>query len=382
MEFKAFFQTQRQNLLEQQGWRELRPRRGLDFCSNDYLGFTDNPNLRERVVKKMTDLSALGSSGSRLLRGQCESVEHLEERLAQMSGGAASLYFPTGYQANLALFSCLLRQDAVIFSDERVHASIIDGIRLSSCEKYIWAHNDLNDLEMLLRQKARSDRMNFVVVESIYSMLGTRAPLSELVDLCQRYGVELIVDEAHATGLYGSRGSGCVEAAGVTDKVFATIHTAGKSLGVSGAWISGSNELKQWMINRSRPFIYSTAPAMYQQLALLESIEFLTEDIRAWQQRFQQRQERMQGFLLSLQDQVKEVRGVDSPITAVILGENEKALKLMELMSEQGVDVRAIRYPSVPAGEALLRITCPLSRMVDELDQFEKAMVLALEDLS
>jgi len=372
MEFSEFYAKKKQELQDSDSWRNLKSAQGLDFCSNDYLGFALNLELKKRIIDKLKDYP-LGSGGSRLLRGQSPLTEQLEKQLAQFSGKAASLYFPSGYQANLGLNSTLFRTDSVVFSDERVHASIIDGIRLSSCEKYIWQHNDLSDLEMLLRQKARPDKMNFVLIESIYSMLGDLAPLKEMVDICQTYKAHLIVDEAHATGLYGERGSGLVEAAGLTDKVFATLHTGGKALGVSGAWVACGEELRSWLINSSRPFIYSTAPAYFQQIALMESVHFLSEKPKEWQGMFREQHAKLYEILKNYEDDKTRILGSGSPILAVIVGTNRRALDFMFHMQEQGIDVRAIRPPSVPEGEALLRVTCPLSRSDGDLEKLKTA---------
>lgn len=380
MEFSEFYLKKKQELQDTDSWRDLKSAQGLDFCSNDYLGFAQNLDLKKRIIDKLKDYP-LGSGGSRLLRGQSRLTEQLEEQLARFSGTEASLYFASGYQANLGLHSTLFRSDSVVFSDERVHASIIDGIRLSSCEKYIWQHNDLADLEMLLRQKARSDKMNFVVVESIYSMLGDLAPLKEIVDLCQTYQAHLIVDEAHATGLYGERGSGLVEAAGLTKKVFATLHTGGKALGVSGAWVGSSQDLKNWLINRSRPFIYSTAPAYFQQVALMEAIYFVSEKSKEWQQQFRRQHERLYQILKEYEDDQTQISGLGSPILAVIVGTNRRALSFMMQMQELEIDVRAIRPPSVPEGEALLRVTCPLSRTAEDLEKLKAAWRVAWRKL-
>lgn len=224
MNFEDFFQKKQKQLKESGLFRKLKLPCGLDFCSNDYLGFSENRELRLKIREKIS-LFPIGSGGSRLLRGHSPLVEELESKLAWFSGKPETLFFPTGYQANLALFSSLLREEARVFSDELVHASIIDGIRLSGVEKHIWSHNNLDELEFLLKQKAETQKMNFVVVESVYSMEGDFAPLRELVFLCERYHCYLIVDEAHATGLFGKRGSGRVEDTELCDRVFARIHT-------------------------------------------------------------------------------------------------------------------------------------------------------------
>ncbi len=379
MDFKDFFQKKKNQLKASHLFRELRLPCGLDFCSNDYLGFSENRELQSRIKKKIS-LYPLGSGGSRLLRGHSLLTEELESKLSWFSGKPEALFFPTGYQANLALFSSLLREEARVFSDELIHASIIDGIRLSGAEKWIWKHNDLNELECLLRKKAGNQKMNFVVVESVYSMEGDFAPLSELAFLCERYHCHLIVDEAHATGLFGKRGSGRVGDLGLCERVFARIHTGGKALGVSGAWITGSRELKDFMVNFSRPFIYSTAPSFPQQLALLEALNYFLENKESLKREFFEKLEFLQNAVSLLAEKFEfTMGGCGGPVTSFVVGDNKKALTLMRDMAARGYDVRAIRPPSVPQGRSLLRITVPLKRSFQEIEDFLKNFEKSLE---
>ena len=396
---KIFSKKKQKQLKEAHLFRSLRLPTGLDFCSNDYLSLSENPNLKLRIKKKFSLFPLLGSGGSRLLRGHSDLIENLESKLAKFSQKPSALFFPTGYQANLALFSALLREQGRVFSDQLVHASIIDGIRLSGGEKHIWSHNNLDELEVLLKQKADSRKMNFVVVESVYSMEGDFAPLKELDFLCAKYHCHLIVDEAHATGLFGKKGSGQVEELNLCQKVFARIHTGGKALGVSGAWIAGSTKLINFLINLSRPFIYSTAPASYQQLALLESIDYFSENQSSLKSLFFKKVKILQenlyqfckidpqvigGKTLSSSPSpfVFKVKGFGSPITSFVVGRNETALKLMEEMSLKGYDIRAIRPPTVPVGQALLRLTVPLKRSEFEIEKFIKDFKNSLETIS
>lgn len=362
---EAFFEKKLTEIEEASAMRELRSPFGIDYCSNDYLGLAENKKLNNQINQALTE-SKLGSGGSRLIRGHYPEIEMLESKLAQFSGKESALFFATGYQANVALMACLLREKAVVFSDELNHASIIDGIKLSGCEKYIWGHNDVRDLEILLKQKAKEGHLNVVVVESLYSMRGDQAPLQEILDVCEKYGAELIVDEAHATGLYGERGSGLVESHGLTDQVLATLHTAGKSLGVSGAWIAGSDKLIQYLVNRSRAFIYSTAPAHYQVKALEVALNFFTENKSELIQRFMSGLENFQTSIIEICGDQYPVNGLGGPVTSVVIGENQKTVEAMESLRENGFDVRAIRPPTVPKGESLLRITHCLPRTNDQ----------------
>ena len=403
MNFESFFKKKQKQLKEDSLFRQLRLPSGMDFCSNDYLSLSENLTLQSRLKEKFS-LFPLGSGGSRLLRGHSDLTEDLESNLAEFSQKSSALFFPTGYQANLALFSALLHEKGRVFSDQFVHASIIDGIRLSRGEKYIWSHNNLDELEFLLKKKADFRKMNFIVVESVYSMEGDFAPLKELDFLCSRYHCHLIVDEAHATGLFGKKGSGRVEELNLCPNIFARIHTGGKALGVSGAWIAGSNELIHFLVNLSRPFIYSTAPAYYQQLALLESIDYFSKNQNSLRSGFFEKVKFLQKNLkklcqsnlesrtqrqaypqatgekvLNCKSPAFKVKGFGSPITSLVVGNNETALNLMEEMSLRGYDIRAIRPPTVPVGQALLRLTVPLKRSQSEIEKFIEVFKSSLE---
>ena len=381
MEFEDFYQKRRAELKTAGLLRKPKTPHGVDFCSNDYLGLSVDENLRSQIIEKMSFYS-LGSGGSRLLRGHSLLIEELESELASFSKKQEALFFSTGYQANLALFSSLLKHEARVFSDEKNHASIIDGIRLSGAEKFIWKHSQMDSLECLLKQKSNEQKMNFVVVESIYSMDGDFAPLKDLVFLCEKYHCHLIVDEAHATGLFGKGASGLVEYLGLCERVFARVHTGGKALGVSGAWVAGPSELKDFMIQHSRPFIYSTAPGFPQQLALLESIRYLLKNKQQLIKDFFGKVKLFQDFIIPLAEKFDfQVGGRGGPVTSFVVGENKKALDLMEAMATKGYDVRAIRYPSVPPHRALLRMTVPVQRTFLEIQSFCEHFKKSLETL-
>ncbi len=381
MKFSDFFDSKKDLWVQAHGYRTLKSPHGLDFCSNDYLSFSNRRDLNQRIQKATVDFP-LGSGGSRLVRGHSECIDKLEKKLAQFCGQQSSLFLPTGFQTNLALFSTLLKEKAVVFSDESIHASIIDGIKLSGCEKYIWSHNNVKELELLLQHRRRPEQMNFVVVESLYSMQGDQAPLNELVELCERYESYLIVDEAHATGLFGERGSGLVEAQGLSQKVFATVHTAGKALGVSGAWVSGSQELRELLINQSRAFIFSTAPSYFQQIAVSESLDLLAEIKDEIYPIYFRKLKNFQEMIFTLAEENGfRILAQGGPITSLHIGENKKALDLMNFMQNNHFDVRAIRPPAVPKGEALLRLTLPMDRTASEIDSFVQTLEQGLKEI-
>src|SRR5688572_15884848 len=223
--------------------RVLQPPAGSDFSSNDYLNLSTHPLIVHRFARAV-EREGCGSTGSRLLRGDRARFSALERRFADFKRADASLYFSSGYLANIAVMTTMTEKGDVVFSDERNHASLIDGMRLSAATRIVFPHNDVGRLAALLADAPR-DVHRFVVVESLFSMDGDFAPLAEYAALCRSAGVSLIVDDAHAVGIYGDRGSGLVEAAGVEDDVLISISTAGKALGVSGAFVAGPG----WVID-------------------------------------------------------------------------------------------------------------------------------------
>ncbi|MBS0653541.1 MAG: aminotransferase class I/II-fold pyridoxal phosphate-dependent enzyme, partial [Verrucomicrobia bacterium] len=242
--------------------RALSSSEGLvDFASTDYLGFARS---LEPLESKM---GQIGSTGSRLLTGNHPRFEELEEKIAQFHQAESCLLYNTGYTANLGLIAALGPIEPTFIYDLDIHVSMIDGIRLSKAKSFAFRHNDLNSLEWRLKG---AKPPIFVIVESLYSVSGDLAPLKELVDLCLRYGAELIVDEAHATGVCGKMGRGCVAEWGLEEKIFARMHSFSKALGSHGGCILGSQLLKNYLINFSRPFIYTVAMPL-SALSLIEA---------------------------------------------------------------------------------------------------------------
>lgn len=337
--------------LEQQGLRRrLRLPGGIDLASNDYLGFATDPALVERMREALPELGA-GSGGSRLLRGQRAAFERTEERLAAFSGSEAALLFGSGYAANSGLLTTLAGREDLIVSDERNHASLIDGIRLSGARKRIYPHQDLDAVAEAL-DAPRSGGEAFVVTESVFSMEGDLTPLTSLAEIAERRGAHLIVDEAHATGLHGPRGSGRVEELGLRDQVLATVHTGGKALGSGGAWVAGDRVLCETLVNRARPFVFSTAPLPVLTAALDAALDLLTAEPQR-----RAAVHRKADLLRSLLAEAGVPVGGGSAILPVVVGENQTALALQEGLLAAGFDARAVRPPTVPEGTARLRIT-------------------------
>lgn len=330
--------------------RRLIDSDGVDFCSNDYLGFATDTVLKKNILNAIKDVDS-GSSGSRLLRGNTSWICKLEEELAQFSGTEEALFFPSGYQANLGLLSTVLDKNSVVFSDESNHASMIDGIRLSQSEKCIFAHNSVIDLKSKLLSSSQEKR-KIVIVESIYSMQGDFAPLKEIFETCMEYNAELIVDETHATAVYQA---GLVQSLGIQTQLLATIHSGGKAMGVGGAWIATSSMVKDYLINFSRPFIYSTAPSPLLSEALRTALSHWRDvgELRALKAKEKARELRtdLHKFCSST-----SLSG-ESLIQYLSVHDSGLAIKWSERLRSQGLDVRAIRYPTVPEDQAGLRIS-------------------------
>lgn len=329
--------------------RRMRLPHGIDLVSNDTLGLAEHPHLIEAMREALGSLPA-GSGGSRLLRGQHAAFEALEERLADFSGTEAALLFGSGYAANTGLLPALLGPEDLVLSDERNHASLIDGVRLSPARRVVYPHNDVAAVEQALA-RPRQGRA-FLVTESVFSMDGDLAPLVDLVAACEARGALAVVDEAHATGLYGSRGSGRVEELGLRERVLATVHTGGKALGSGGAWVAGPAPLRDLLVNRARPFLFSSAPLPVLTAALRAGLELVLGE--------PERRREVHRKAALLRDSLAAggvTAGGESAIVSLVVGANQAALALQEGLLAAGFDARAVRPPTVPEGTARLRIT-------------------------
>ena len=359
-------------LAEENLSRTLEPGAGLDFTSNDYLGLSTAPGFRERI-STLIENQALSAPASRLLRGTHPAHLDLEKKLAEFKGTEAALIFPTGYQANLGLLSALLGPEDRVLSDELNHASIIDGLRLSGAQKCIVPHLDLNRIEEELSRPHPGGR-TFIVTESYFSMDGDIAPLDSYAGLAEKYSAALVVDDAHATGLFGDvRGSGLAEEFGVESSCSAIVSTFGKALGSFGAFVGGSRVLIDWLINRSRPFIFSTAtPPLL--LGMMEAGVDLCGDPGA-RTRLHSLAERLRNALSAGGIDCSASRG---PIVPVIIGSNEAALDAAGKLGEEGFDVRAIRPPTVAPGSARLRISVHADHCENDIDRLAASVLRIL----
>lgn len=333
--------------------RSLAELAGKNFCSNDYLGLAAHPILREAVLRAVEEVPRVGATGSRLLSGHAAVWDELEAEFAAFAGTEAALYFGSGYAANIGLLTSLFGSDDIIFSDARNHASLIDGIRLSGAQKLIYPHIDLEALEAALREYANCRGRKAIVTESVFSMDGDRAPIPELLTLAERNGAGLIVDEAHATAVHGPSGRGLVAATGAEENVWAIVHTCGKALASVGAFVCGSELLKQHLINHARTFLFSTAQPPYMarqvQAALRLAISMDAERASLL--------DRSQRFAAGLRADGWDTAGTTTQIVPVVIGDNSEALAAAEHLQREGFAVRAIRPPTVPEGGARLRLS-------------------------
>jgi 8-amino-7-oxononanoate synthase len=347
--------------------RSLKIVEGLvDFSSNDYLGLASNTDFNKTIEEEFHELkkAKTGSTGSRLLSGNSVYAEELEILIASFHHCEAALLFNSGYDANVGLLSCLAQRGDTYISDELVHASIIDGMRLSYAERLRFGHNDMNELEEKLKiAKGRK----YIVVESVYSMDGDMAPLKEIVLLAEKYNASVIVDEAHATGVIGKSGEGLVQHLKLEDKVFARVHTFGKALGTHGGVVAGSNELKQYLINFARSFIYTTALPLHS-LAAIKTAYWFLPDMKA-------EREKLQENVAYYHSLLKEDITYHTPIKNVIIAGNEKVKQLSAHLAENGFDVRPILSPTVPTEKERLRICLHSFNTKEEI----KKLILLIE---
>ncbi|PAW80899.1 MAG: 8-amino-7-oxononanoate synthase [Pedosphaera sp. Tous-C6FEB] len=357
------------------GGREL-----LNFSSNDYLGLAQHPALKEAAVRAVEKYGA-GSGASRLVCGSLAVHHELEETLAALKGTEAALSFSSGYAAAQGAIVALLGKGDVLIVDKLVHASIVDAAKLCGAKLRVFRHNDLNDLEAKLkwaRARARAagsgqrSARALVVTESVFSMDGDLAPLRDIVELKERHGAWLMVDEAHATGLFGERRSGLVEEFGLTGRVELQMATLGKAVGAAGGAICGSRKLVDLLVNRARSFVFSTAPvpaaaaAARAGLAIIQSQEGETRRQQLWLLA-----EELKRALISAGLPPSAVR---APIVPVVVGAEARAMRLAEALRAAGVFVPAIRFPTVARGAARLRFTVSAEHTAADLAELGGAL--------
>ncbi len=339
----------------------------VNLCSNDYLGLAADRRV-ERAAAEAARRYGAGAGAARLVVGDLLLHHELEERLARMKGTPSALLFSSGYHVNAGVVGALVGPGDAVFSDEWNHASIIDGCRLSRADVHVFRHRDVDGLASLLA--ASRARRKLVVTDAVFGMDGDAAPLVEIVELCERHGAMLYLDEAHSTGVLGATGSGLAEAMGVTDRVDVLMGTLGKALGSFGAFVAGSRELTDWLTCRARTFVFTTALPPASCGAAIAALDILaTEPER--RARLDVLSARMKAGLEALGFPMK---AVVAPIFPVVLGEESRALEASRRLRERGFHVKAIRPPTVPAGTSRLRVSLTASHTPDQVDGFLAAL--------
>ncbi len=355
MKFPEKLDKKLQERKENNSFRTLYTTHNLiDFSSNDYLGFAKNTNIANKIEKELATLPTQnGSTGSRLLSGNFDFHANLEEELATFFEGASATLYNSGYDANVGLLSCIGQKDDVVLYDELCHASIRDGIRLSHAKSYSFKHNDLTSLQKKYAQVRKNSFGHiYLVVESVYSMDGDVAPLLELSSFCKVNNIYLIVDEAHAIGLFGRAGRGLVAELSLQKEVFARIYTFGKALGSHGAVIVGSNQLKQYLINFSRSFIYTTAMPLHQVLG----IQFAVQELQTTNE-IEKLKKHIHFFKhqIAICNLTSYFIESNSAIQSCVLGNNQMVKSTAQSIRNKSFDVKPILSPTVALGKERLR---------------------------
>lgn len=340
--------------------RKLEILEGLvDFCSNDYLGLS-------RVKIKNHKEERNGSTGSRLISGNFKEAEALEDFLAEYHKGEDALLFNSGYTANLGLFSALSTRDAVFFYDELIHASVRDGLRMGLGKSYSFRHNDLDHLESFLKKEKGSRK--YIAVESLYSMDGDLSPLKDIALLAEKHDALLIVDEAHTTGIMGARGEGLSVHSGLESKIFARVHTFGKAMGCHGAVVIGSKVLKEYLVNFSRPFIYSTFLPPSEITGIKASYEYLLKNT---------------SLITDLSDKINLFNSLSGnrtpgPIQVVKVNDRKKAKDAEKFLRDKGFAVKAVLSPTVKEGTERLRICLHVYNSDEEISEMYGHLLSAI----
>ena len=343
----------------------------LNFSSNDYLGLANHSALKEAAIRAVEKFG-VGSGASRLICGSHAPFHELETAIAKLKKTESAIAFSSGYAAAHGVITSILDKGDIIILDKLIHASIVDAAKLSGAKIRVFSHNDLKDLEDKLKWASKNPDTGeksasrvLVVTESIFSMDGDSALLQEIVTLKEKYGAWLMVDEAHATGIYGENGTGLIEELGLSDRVEIQMATLGKALGAAGGCICGSHQLTDFLVNRARPFIFSTAPVPAAAAAAAEAVRLVqsTEGKKLRQKLLAN----ISDFRLALGKNGPSASGPATAIIPIILGDEQKALNAAAKLREQHIFVPAIRYPSVARGSARLRVTLTAAHSREDL---------------
>lgn len=344
-----------QQRLESNSLRQLPVYEGrIDFSSNDYLGFSKNSKIFDDAHELLLNMQMAdnGATGSRLISGNHRLYNDTEDAICKFHTAKSALIFNSGYDANVGLFSSVPQKGDTVLYDEYIHASIRDGIRLSLAKAYKFAHNDLAGLERLLKKAAADGGELYIVTESVFSMDGDSPDLKAMVEMSEKHKAHLIVDEAHALGVFGAKGQGLVQEFGLENRVFARVMTFGKGLGCHGAAILGDPELKEYLVNFARSFIYTTGLPPHSLATILSAYSFLEvhpetqKSLKNIVSFFRSEVERLnlKGFINS-----------DSAIHCIVVPGTDKVKNISSVLQQNGFEVKAILSPTVPQGQERLR---------------------------
>ncbi|SAL75754.1 8-amino-7-oxononanoate synthase [Caballeronia terrestris] len=347
----------------------------IGFASNDYLGLAAHDKLRAALTEGAT-LYGAGSGGSHLLGGHSRAHAQLEDDLAEFSGGFVdnprALYFSTGYMANLAVLSTLAGRGTLVFSDALNHASLIDGVRLSRADVHIYPHADVEALDAMLDASSGDAATKVIVTDSVFSMDGDIAPLTRLVELAERYGAWLVVDDAHGFGVLGPLGRGALAAAALRSPHLVYVGTLGKAAGVAGAFVVAHETVIEWLVQRARPYIFTTASPPAVAHAVSASIAIIGSD------EGDARRQHLAALIETTRAMLKRTRWlpVDShtAVQPLVIGGNDETLALAAALDAKGLWVPAIRPPTVPAGTSRLRISLSAGHSDDDLARLNDAL--------
>lgn len=355
VDMNKIFEEKMQKIKVGNNYRELKFANGIDFSSNNYLGLANHPKIQQAVVNALNSDVSIGASGSRLLTGNKKEHQELEEFAADYFNKQSCLFFSSGFIANYALFTTLPQRKDFIIYDELVHASVRDGIKASDAKSIKFKHNNLNSLKEKIEkaQNLNADSI-WIGIESVYSMDGDIADIQNFLSLIKNYqNIYLIVDEAHATGIFGQNGRGLSYNSDYENLI--VLHTCGKALGVSGALVCASNEIIEYLINKSRPFIFTTAESPIIAVAVKEALIVSNEE--SW---------RREKLLDLIKYTNNKYLNTQTQIIPILLNDSEKAVNAASFLQSQRFDVRAIRPPTVPT--ARLRISLNVNREKTEID--------------
>lgn len=339
----------------------------LSFCSNDYLGLANHPANIEALTSALPE-TGLGGAASHLICGHHDAHHQLERRLADFTGRNSALFFSTGYMANLGVISALAGRGDTIFSDRLNHASIIDGCILSRAKVRRYAHGDVAELEAML---ANTSGHKLVVTDGVFSMDGDVAPLRELARICKTHDALLVVDDAHGIGVLGPQGRGSVADAGLSEAdVPVLIGTLGKAVGTSGAFVAGPELLMDYLVQKARTYIYTTAMPPAIAMATCASLDLIERD--------DDRRRHLKGLIATFREKAGamgyQLMPSETPIQPIMVGDNWTALALSKALEDSGLLVTAIRPPTVPEGEARLRVTLSAAHTEADLEQLLQAL--------